>query len=500
VRLALSGRAGLPPEGSTPPGALAAERPGAPSEASAGSGSGAKAVREAGSASPWWWRRAVTVVAWVAVMAVVAGSVATAVAPGGSSSKVAAATFNALAAAALLGRTRWPRAVLGAVGVLAVTTAVATPSFARHGAILLVVLAVYNAATLEVPRTSILLAVSAELAIGLSGFSSDRALLADLGSAVSEVALISCAVAVGISVRYQRSMLQAFRERAEQAEREQGWGAARAVAAERVRIARELHDVVAHHVSLLVVQAGAVRETLPYDHSTRPVLDTMIAGGRSAMAELREMLGALRLDEQPASSLQARPETPAAQGASGPVTHYETSSGSPRSPQPALGQLASLVDGARAAGLPVTLDQKIRTEKIPPVVSLTAYRIVQEALTNVIKHAPGAFTAVTVTCEGGRLDLSVRNGQPPTAGSPLGRTSERSTEGHGLVGMAERAHLVGGIFSAGPLAASRRLEGRGSVIGRSVAGKPSDGGWEVSASLPVGDTPSAPAGSEVGDE
>lgn len=446
-----------------------------------------------------------TLVAWLAVLAVVAGSLATAVAADGSASKVAAATFNAAAAATLLGRTRWPRGVLGAVAALAVMTTVATSSFARHGAILLVLLAVYNAATLEVPRSSILMAAFAEVALGLAGFSSGRALLADLGSAVSEVALISCSVAVGISVRYQRSMLQALRERAEQAEREQRWGAARAVAAERVRIARELHDVVAHHVSLLVVQAGAVRETLPPDHPTRPVLDTMIVGGRSAMAELRDMLGALRLDEHPGGILVPQPESSPKYEAASRVAHDETHSYSPRSPQPALGQLDSLVAGARAAGLPVTLHQNGCAEEIPPVVSLTAYRIVQEALTNVIKHAPGAFTTVTVNCLGGRLDLSVRNGQAPTVGNPVGRTSGRSPAGHGLLGMAERANLVGGSFSAGPLGASARarashLGGRGPSDGTSDSGKAPCDGWEVSASLPICGPPSATLRSGSPDE
>ncbi len=500
MRTVLAGIAGLSPEGFTPSGTTSVERLGGPPEARDGPEGDARKVGETGSASPWWWRRAVSLLAWLAVLAVVGGSLATALSADGSASKVAAAAFNTVAAAALLGRSRWPRGVLGIVGALAVMTTIATASFARHGAILLVVLAVYNAATLEVPRTSILLAASAEVAIGLSGFSSDRALLADLGSVVSEVALISCSVAVGISVRYQRSMLQALRERAEQAEREQRWGAARAVAAERVRIARELHDVVAHHVSLLVVQAGAVRETLPSDHPTRPVLDTMIAGGRSAMAELRDMLGALRLDEQPGVILPRQSDYLTMREAARHVASDEASVGSPRSPQPALGQLATLVDGARAAGLPVTLYQNICAAEIPPVVSLTAYRIVQEALTNVIKHAPGAFTTVTVNCEGGWLDLSVRNGMPPSVGTPAGRTSERAPVGHGLVGMAERANLVGGTFSAGSLRASRRSEGRGSVIGRSDSAKIAGDGWEVSARLPVGDAPDVLGGSGDGGE
>ncbi len=468
--------------------------PGAPRRLTAAAAADTLAV---GFASPWWWRRAVTVVAWIAVAGVMAGSLATAIAVRPETSTAVAAGLNVAAGLLiLLARRRWPRAVLAAVVAVAVCTTVLTTTFPGHGSIVLVVLAIYNVASVELPRSSITLTVCAEASIGAFAFVGDRPLVADLGSLVSEVAFLSCAVAVGISVRYQRSMLQGLRERAEHAEREQLWGAARAVAEERVRIARELHDVVAHHVSLLVVQAGAVRENLPTEHPTRPVLDAMIEGGRSAMAELREMLGALRVAEAQA------PEPAGAQPSVAPDSE------APRSPQPALGQLASLVDRARAAGLPVTLHEDWREEVVPPVVSLSVYRIVQEALTNVIKHAPGAFTRVVVEVRQGFLTLSVRNGPAPSVGDPEVRRSDPA-RGHGLVGMAERATLAHGSLQAGPLdtqpatgtttalasapasaTASRQTSNAGLATNsptRSADSDTSTGrhGWEVLASFPL---------------
>ena len=431
-------------------------------------------------ASPWWWRRAVTLVAWLAVAGVIAGSLTTAVAVEPKASTAVAAGLNVAGALVLLLRRRWPRAVLAFVVSVAACTTVLTSTFPSHGSIFLVVLAIYNVASIEAPRASITLTAGSEVAIGGLTFAGDRPFLVDLGSLVPVIALLSCAVAVGISVRYQRSMLQGFRERAEHAEREQRWGAARAVAEERVRIARELHDVVAHHVSLLVVQAGAVRENLPAEHPTRPVLDAMIEGGRAAMAELRDMLGALRVAEA------QTPEPAGVESSVSSVSSVSSGSEAPRSPQPALGQLASLVDRARAAGLPVTLLEDWREEIVPPVVSLSVYRIVQEALTNVIKHAPGAFTRVVVEVRQGLLTLSVRNGPAPSVGSPEVRRSDPA-HGHGLVGMAERATLAHGRLHAGPLDTqpAAGIAAASTTTSADSDTNPGCHGWEVLASFPL---------------
>jgi len=272
----------------------------------------------------------------------------------------------------------------------------------------------YLLATRRAPRYAITVALVSGIVIGTATCLQDAPLLQDLGGLVSEVAFLTAALAVGISVQSQRSLLQSLKERAEQAEREQRWGSARAVAAERVRIARELHDVVAHHVSLLVVQASAVRETLPTNHVTHAL----------------------------------------AQG----LGHV------PLAPQPTVEQLGELVAGAQAAGLPVTLTVEGAEQAMAPIVSLSAYRIVQEGLTNAIKHAPGAFTTASVEYRGDTVEIAVHNGPSPLASMPARSTGAGHRAGHGLKGMAERAALVRGTLRYGPV----------------------EDGWEVRALLPLG--------------
>jgi signal transduction histidine kinase len=190
-------------------------------------------------------------------------------------------------------------------------------------------------------------------------------------------------------------------------------------------------------VSLLVVQAGAVRESLPPDHATRPVLDSMIDGGRQAMAELRDMLSALRMDEHPAHGL-ASPGS--AGGAAGPTP-------ASRAPQPGLAQVADLVHGACHAGIPVDLALEVDLGEVPEALSVSGYRIVQEALTNVIKHAPGACTHVRIARGPELLELWISNDRPP---DPAPRPLSSPGLGHGLIGMRERAALAGGQLRAGP--------------------------------------------------
>lgn len=411
-----------------------------------------------------WWRRVVAGAAFLAVAGVVATSVAVALGSHGPSATttVVAAALDTGGSLALLVRRRWPVPVLGTEVVVAVCTTVLTTTFARHASILLVVLALYIVATDRAPKVSIGAAATAEILIGAATCLRGDPLLQDLGDLVPVVAFLTAAVAVGISVRSQRRLVQSLRDRAEQAELEQLWGAARAVAAERVRIARELHDIVAHHVSLLVVQAGAVRETLPVGHVTGPVLDSMVEGGRRAMAELRGMLGALRPVEQP--TVPELATNPPAHG--GPVPDLEAAvERAPRSPQPTLDQVPDLVTGARSAGLPVSLHVDGVPNPVAPVVSLSAYRIVQEAVTNVVKHAPGAFTTVTLRYGAATLEVEVCNGTSPARTHPARSTDAvRAPEGHGMTGMAERATLAGGTVTAAP----------------------KEDGWRVHAVFPLG--------------
>jgi signal transduction histidine kinase len=202
--------------------------------------------------------------------------------------------------------------------------------------------------------------------------------------------------------------------RARMAERERDLAAREAVVEERARIARELHDVIAHNVSMMVVQAGAERRVLDRDQaSTREVLETIEQIGRSALTEMRRLVGMLRTDD--ADSL---------------------------SPQPGLDDVPALVTQIREAGLPVELSVEGDRRALPAGIELSAYRIVQEALTNALKHAGEAHAEVRVRYGADSLELEIVDDGP-------GGPARASTGGHGLVGMRERVALYGGRLDAG---------------------------------------------------
>ena len=201
--------------------------------------------------------------------------------------------------------------------------------------------------------------------------------------------------------------------RARVAERERDVAAREAVVEERARIARELHDVIAHHVSMIVLQAGAERRVLGADGSTRDVLTTIEEIGRSALTEMRRLLGMLRSD--------------------GPE---------PLAPQPGLSDLPALIAQVTEAGLPVELEIHGEPRDLPAGIELSAFRIVQEALTNALRHAGHARAQVSVRYNADVLEIEVADD---------GTDSSRAANagGHGLVGMRERAALYGGHFDAG---------------------------------------------------
>jgi signal transduction histidine kinase len=214
---------------------------------------------------------------------------------------------------------------------------------------------------------------------------------------------------------------------AEERARRSEAAAERAAEEERGRIARELHDVVAHSVSVMTVQAGAVRRLLaPEQAREREALLTVEETGRQALTEMRRLLGVLRQE-----------------GESAALT-----------PQPGLGTIDSLVQQVREAGLPVELTFEGERIALPPGVDLSAYRIVQEALTNALRHAGPARAWVSVRYRADEVEVEVAND---------GRSKENG-DGHGLVGMRERVALCGGVLSAGP--------------------RPG-GGYTISARLPV---------------
>jgi signal transduction histidine kinase len=202
--------------------------------------------------------------------------------------------------------------------------------------------------------------------------------------------------------------------RAQIAERERDLAAREAVVEERARIARELHDVIAHHVSMIVLQAGAERRVLDgANTSTREVLETVEHAGRSALTEMRRLLGMLRADAD-----------------------------EPLTPQPGLSEVPILVTQLREAGLPVELQVEGERRELPVGIELSAYRIVQEALTNALKHAGEARASVNIRYGSDSLELEI-------ADDGTGAMTPVSSGGHGLVGMRERVALYGGRLDAG---------------------------------------------------
>jgi signal transduction histidine kinase len=291
--------------------------------------------------------------------------------------------------------------------------------------------------------------------------------------AIVQVFIFGAAWAVGTLSRRRRAALVAAASRAARAEAALDQAAAGAAAAERLRIARELHDVVAHHVSLMAVQAEAVGALLPArPEAAAASADLIGSTARTAMTELRRLLGVLRF------SAGQHPEQ----------TQF--------APVPSLARLDDLLDLVREAGLEVTCAVRGPVAALPPGIDLTAYRILQEALTNALRHAPGASASVRVAYAADDLTVEVANTAPPRVASlvpqaapvaagaaPAVRAATRlasvsgladgpgsaglpvsSGAGYGLAGIAERVASCGGFLSLGPAA---------------------DGGFTVTARLPL---------------
>ena len=245
------------------------------------------------------------------------------------------------------------------------------------------------------------------------------------------VLVVGAPVLLGLWVGIRRALVAHLRHEAERLRREQRLQAERATARERTRIAREMHDVVAHRVGLMVLHAGALEVSLTDPAAARQA-GLIRETGREALDELRHLLGVLR----------------------------DRADGPPLDPQPTLADLDRLAQQSRDAGMEVSVVVEGERRRLPATVERTAYRLVQEALTNVHKHAANAATEVGVRYGRDWLEVTVRNAGPdgPRPGpAPAGG-------GHGLLGLRERVALVGGTFRAGP-----RL----------------DGGFEVRASLPA---------------
>jgi signal transduction histidine kinase len=267
--------------------------------------------------------------------------------------------------------------------------------------------AVFTVATYRDRRTSLIASATSGAAIALLALALDG-----YHSLVQTLLLFAIAWVAGDSLGTKRAYLSELELRAERLEREQQAEAARAVAEEQARIARELHDVIAHNVSVMVVHAAAGLDAFDKrPRRAREALETIEATGRSALGELRRLLDTVR-DGDP---------------------DYE--------PQPGLSRLPSLIEQVRASGLEVVLEIEGTSAPLPAAVELSAYRVVQEALTNTLKHALASRVDVRLRYGDNELEVEVRDD---------GRaTGNGAGTGSGLIGMRERLAAVGGTLSTG---------------------------------------------------
>jgi signal transduction histidine kinase len=335
----------------------------------------------------------------------------------------------------LIWRRRWPLPVLGVT--VATTAAYAAAGYVPGAALLAVYVALYTVATIE----------SRPVAVG-AGAASVVVLFVSTGAGGpfgwlggTNTVMVACsvaAVAIGMAVAGRRQFVATTVERAERAERDREEEARRRVDAERLRIARELHDVVAHSMSMINVQAGVAAHVL----SSRPeqaveALAAIKAASRDGLRELRAILNVLRRVDEDVEG---------------------------RAPAPRLSQLDALADVTTQAGLPTAVSVSGRPYAVPATVELAAYRVVQESLTNVLRHAgPSAHATVSLAYEPGRLVVQVDD-DGPAGGDGADGLDYRDGTGTGIDGMRERAAAFGGTLEAGPM------------VG---------GGWRVRAVLPA---------------
>ena len=336
--------------------------------------------------------------------------------------------LNLLITVPLVGRRRWPLACL-TVQFAALLAAEVGVNAATLAALLI------GAYSLAAYGRSALLSMSALLVAAALTAGLKTNTWPPLPEWAGAFAILLPIGLFGVAIRTARSRARAADQRAQALEREQQAATRLAVAQEQARIARELHDVVSHHVSVMTIQAGAAGKVLDADpEQARGALSAIEASGRETMSELRHVLGVL---------------TP---GSADDLLH----------PQPGLDQLGALIEGVRQAGQTVSVRRT--PVALPRGVDLTAYRVVQEALTNALRHAPGAPTDIAITIQpstqspsatsitngGTELVIEVTNDAPPPGTSPGADIGS----GNGLLGLAERLRLYGGTLEA-----SRRVGG-----------------------------------------
>lgn len=338
--------------------------------------------------------------------------------------------FAAVMCAPLVVRRRYPIPVFVVIAATAAAQYLVGTSV--QGFDLAILVALYTVAAHCSPRDTVFAGIVVEVGIIMSALPwTDKPARALVGPTV----VAAAAVALGANLRVRRAYLTELEERAARLERERDQQAQLAASAERARIARELHDIVAHHVSVMVAQADGAGFAIDRDTAkARRAMEVVAETGREALAEMRRLLGVLR----------TAPDSEAT------------------APQPGVDQLAELVEKVRHAGLPVELAVDGTPPLMPAGLELAAYRVVQEALTNTIKHGgPHTSTRVEVAYRPDGIIIRVVDAGPPAPGAA---TNGDAGPGQGILGMRERAAVYGGEIRAGS--------------------RP-EGGYEVLASFPI---------------
>jgi signal transduction histidine kinase len=347
---------------------------------------------------------------------------------------VGAGGFGAALALPLIWRRRWPAPVFTVIAGVALLQWLTASPLAADIAVLIALHAVGRYE--ERRRLVVGAALIAELGVVLAVV---RWAPADekITSSVLLTGTVTAALVLGVYSRTRQAYLRSVLDRATTAERERDQQAMLAVADERARISRDMHDIVAHSLSVMIALSDGAAAAVHSDpEAAVTTMGQASALGRQALGEVRRLLG----DEHGAG---VAPE---------PLD---------LAPQPGIAQLDELVERVRTAGLTVEFTMAGQEPDLPPGIQLTVYRMIQEALTNVLKHAPAATRAtVALYFRAGVIDIQVENDDrtPPAARTPTGRA------GRGLAGMRERAAVFGGTIESGRLA---------------------DGGWRVTSHLPV---------------
>jgi signal transduction histidine kinase len=310
----------------------------------------------------------------------------------------------ALAAVAVAWRRRWPGWVLLATNLAYLADALVSEHLGPGQPA--IVVALYTFAERRSPRETVAATFASAVVVVVAQAIEGLPVARSWGS----VAVVVAGAVVGASVAQRRRQRQRERELL----------AAGAATEERVRLARELHDVVAHHLSVVAVQANVLAESASANGAEQGPARAVVESSREALAEMRRILGVLR-PTQPREEMEGT-----------------------RAPQPGLGDLEALVQRITDAGVRVQVQSDGQRPELPAGVDLAAYRILQEALTNVLRHARATSVRIRLSYQLSAIELEVTDDGvgPPTDG--------RTIEGHGLKGMQERAELLGGELTSGP--------------------------------------------------